>query len=343
MRTNDVVALARNVGRAWPAIMIALLALVTTPHAPWRAIGALTTALLVGAALRATRERLGSAPRADEDAGLRTLSTHVLRAAVVASALRLDGSLIASAGWRPWIVALVAVAFGLVLFALLARALGLSSRLAGLVAIGTSVCGAAAIVAAAPRLDAREEDVSLAVATVSVLGAALALLLAGAHAIGALDGPTFALVAGGGLHEVAHVVAASAAEPEVAPLALLTKLARVALLPVGLAMLPLVTPIAAPSARRRPAVPGLAIAFFAVGVLGTAISFALRGTGIDGAWEATRGVVLDAANAALAVSMAAIGLRISPAAMASLERRTIVLAVAGALALVALVFAVVWI
>lgn len=324
----------RSLARAWPALAIALVAIVTTPHAPWRVLGPLTTALLLGLAVRAVVDRAGASPARGE--GLRILATEVLRFGVVVSALRLDWSAIAEAGPRPWIIALVAVVGGLIAFTALARALGVRGSLAALVAIGTSVCGAAAIAAAAPRLGSREEHVTLGVALISVVGAALSVVLVLVHASTGLGGDAYALLTGGALHEVAHVVAAGSAAPESSDLALLTKLARVAMLPIALAMVGLVAALPRGPSASRARVPGLAIAFFAVSLVGSVLGSLLPDAALQ-SWLALRGLLLDGANVALASSMAAIGLRLAPRELLRTDRRTLALALLGAAAVLALV------
>ena len=322
---------AREIVAAWPAIVIALLALVTTPHAPWRALGPLSAALLVGLAVRAIRDRAGSPSGPTEDAGFRTLATTVLRAAVVLSALRLDWAAIAQAGARPWIVAVAAIFGGLGAFAMLSRWLGVRGPLVALVAIGTSVCGAAAIAAAAPRLRARDEDVTVAIAIVSVLGAMFSMGFVLVHAWTGVGNDTYALVSGGSLHEVAHVVAAAGAVPASASLALLTKLARVALLPIGLAVVHRVGRVPGVPGERHRMIPGLAVAFFVTSLVGSLPGWVpgLPAAVVDG-WAAFRHGVLVFANMALAASMAAIGLRLAPRALARTDRAILRLALIGA-------------
>lgn len=328
-----------RLGHGWVAVAIGALSIVVTPLAPWRAVGALTFALLVGIAVRAFRDHAGRAVGPAEDAALRTMATTMLRIAVVASALRLDWTGIVHAGVRPWLVAVVAITTGMFAFAVVARWLRLRGPLVALVAVGTSVCSAAAIMAAAPRVHARDEDVTVSIAIISVLGAMMSLGLIIAHALLGISSDTYGLVAGGSLHEVAHVVASASAVPAAAGLALLTKLARVALLPLGLA---LVTRISARrnvgGAWRRQGVPGLAIAFFAVSLIGSVPAWMPSlPPDILAGWDVTRTTLLTAANVTLAVSMAAIGLRMSPRLIARVDRRLVGVAAGVAIVLVAVV------
>ncbi|BBX42384.1 YeiH family protein [Mycobacterium simiae] len=69
-----------------------------------------------------------------------------------------------------------------------ARALGLSGKLGSLLAIGTSICGVSAIVAAKGAIRARNSDVSYAIAAILALGAvSLFVLPPLGHAIGLTD------------------------------------------------------------------------------------------------------------------------------------------------------------
>lgn len=69
-----------------------------------------------------------------------------------------------------------------------ARAFGLSGKLGSLLAIGTSICGVSAIVAAKGAIRARNSDVSYAIAAILALGAvSLFVLPPLGHAIGLTD------------------------------------------------------------------------------------------------------------------------------------------------------------
>jgi uncharacterized integral membrane protein (TIGR00698 family) len=117
------------------------------------------------------------------------------------------------------------------------RVLGLERRAAMLIGIGSSICGAAAVMAAQPVVRARSEQVTVAVATVVVFGT-LAIFVypllysldtrypwisGGAHGFGIYAGST--------IHEVAQVVAAARAiGSSAADAAVITKMVRVMML-----------------------------------------------------------------------------------------------------------------
>lgn len=67
-------------------------------------------------------------------------------------------------------VVLACIVGALVLTAFLAQRMNLPKRLGTLIGVGTSICGVSAIVAAAPAIDAEEEEVTYAIAVIAVFG-----------------------------------------------------------------------------------------------------------------------------------------------------------------------------
>ncbi|WP_431274313.1 YeiH family protein [Variovorax ureilyticus] len=117
------------------------------------------------------------------------------------------------------------------------RWFGLDRKTAMLIGAGSSICGAAAVMATGPVVKARAEQVTVAVATVVVFGT-LAIFLYPVlfdlsqewHFIpGGTNG--FGIYAGSTIHEVAQVVAAArSVGPEAADTAVIAKMVRVMML-----------------------------------------------------------------------------------------------------------------
>lgn len=124
------------------------------------------------------------------------------------------------------------------------RWLGLDRNTAMLIGAGSSICGAAAVMATEPVLRARTEQVTAAVATVVVFGT-LAIFLypmmfdLNQHwqlLAGGADG--FGIYVGSTVHEVAQVVAAArSVDPQAVDTAVITKMVRVMMLAPFLIML----------------------------------------------------------------------------------------------------------
>jgi uncharacterized integral membrane protein (TIGR00698 family) len=95
---------------------------------------------------------------------------------------------VAKLGGLSLVQILVDMAVAGTIIILAARAFGLSGKLGSLLAIGTSICGVSAIVAAKGAIRARNSDVGYAIAAILALGAvALFVLPPLGHAIGLTD------------------------------------------------------------------------------------------------------------------------------------------------------------
>lgn len=118
----------------------------------------------------------------------------------------------------------------------LARLFKVDKTLSLLTACGTAICGAAAIVAIAPLLKAKDHQVAVSVAVIAVLGTLFTLIYTFVYPILPLSDYQYGIFAGGTLHEIAHAIAASTAGgTEAEDIAVVVKLTRVALLvPVAL-------------------------------------------------------------------------------------------------------------
>lgn len=90
----------------------------------------------------------------------------------------------------------------------LGRVMGVDNRLVELIAAGTSICGASAIIGANTITRAAEEDVSYAVATVTVMGLVLMIVYPRISTWLQLSSPDYGIWVGSSIHEVAQVVAA---------------------------------------------------------------------------------------------------------------------------------------
>lgn len=171
---------------------------------PKSPISAIMMAILLGIAVRNTL----SLP-AWFDPGIRFGLVRVLRFGIVLLGIRLSLGEVGEIGLKSLPVILGAVGAALFLVTYLARRLGLSANLGTLIAVGTSICGATAIVATAPTIAAKDDEVSYAVACVTLFGivAMLVYPFAG-HWI--FDGDPFAagLFLGTSVHETAQVAGA---------------------------------------------------------------------------------------------------------------------------------------
>lgn len=161
--------------------------------------------------------------------GMQFALRRLLRLGIVTLGLQLTLSQIAEVGLTgvAIIVTGLCATFGFTTLA--GRALGVPANLTRLIATGTSVCGASAVLAAHAVGGKSDEDVAYAIACVTLFGTAAMLVF---PLLGqGLDPRAYGLWTGASIHEVAQVVAAGAQHgPEAAAFATISKLTRVALL-----------------------------------------------------------------------------------------------------------------
>ncbi len=108
--------------------------------------------------------------------GLTFAVKKLLRLGIILLGIRLSIFDVFQLGARGVPIVLLTIASALLVTRWLNRRLRLPARLGTLIAVGTSICGVSAIVAAAPAIDAEEEDVAYAVAVITVFGILATLL-----------------------------------------------------------------------------------------------------------------------------------------------------------------------
>lgn len=195
----------------------------------------------------------------------------LLRLAVALYGFRITVQDVAAVGAEGFAAAFVMLASTFALGTFLGiRLFRLPAPLALMVAAGSAVCGAAAVLATEPVVRGKPHEGAVAVGTVVIFGTLGMLLypLAQASGLLGLDAATYGLFAGSSLHEVAHVVAAGRAiGPEAAATAIIVKMLRVLMLAPLLAVIGLVLTRHGGKGEGRAAFPWFAAGFVACVVL----------------------------------------------------------------------------
>ena len=178
-------------------------------------------------------------------AGIKFAVKKLLRIGVVLLGFRLSLKQLQEIGLRGMIAVVLVVAVTFFFTQWTAKKLGLSRDLGLLVATGYSICGASAVAAVQPLTNAEDEEVTYAVALVTLCGSlSIAVLPAIGHAFNMDPGP-FGAFAGAAVHDVAQVIAtASSYSADSTASATVVKLTRVVLLA------PLVMALSAARARQ---------------------------------------------------------------------------------------------
>jgi uncharacterized integral membrane protein (TIGR00698 family) len=212
--------IAAKVGAALPGIIVALL-LAAVAGFIARTLGeplsrnpvlvAMILGLLIGNCV-AIPERLRP--------GLDFTKRFLLRLAVVLVGFRVTVQLLAELGMAPLVAAAIElVAVLLLLHWIARRVLGLDRELSLLIAAGTAICGAAAILSVAALTRARDQHAGIAVTLITIAGTVALLVYPVAFNAGwlpGLDDRYYGVFVGASIYELAQVYGASFAVSDVA-------------------------------------------------------------------------------------------------------------------------------
>jgi uncharacterized integral membrane protein (TIGR00698 family) len=133
----------------------------------------------------------------------------ILRFAIIMLGLQLTVTQLVELGGRGVIVVATALVFTFGFTVWAGWLLGVDRKLASLIAAGTSICGASAVIATNTVVNARDEDVAYAVACVTVFGSIAMFAYPLLPALFGLDARAYGLWSGASIHEIAQVVAAA--------------------------------------------------------------------------------------------------------------------------------------
>lgn len=141
--------------------------------------------------------------------GLELCLKRILRVGVALLGIRLSLLAAGATGLVAVPIALATIGTALLLVTWLSRVVGLPKRLGMLIAVGTAICGNTAIVATGPVIGADEDEVSYAVACITLFGLfALIVHPFIAFELFAGDGHLAGLFLGSAIHDTAQVAGA---------------------------------------------------------------------------------------------------------------------------------------
>lgn len=251
-------------------------------------------------------------------AGIAFSQKRLLRFAIVLLGFQLTLGQVAGIGFGG--VGIVAATLGATfLFTVtLGRLIGVDAKLAQLIAAGSSICGASAIVATNIVTDARDEDVTYAVAAITLFGTVAMLgfpLLAPTFG---LDQHAFGLWAGASIHEVAQVIGAGFQNgTQAGETATVAKLTRVAMLaPMVIALGLMARRGSTEASGAKPPMPWFVVAFVAVVALNSLVAIPTQAHSAIGL----------AAQVMLTMGLAAMGLQADISELRSRGLRPLMLA-----------------
>jgi len=142
-------------------------------------------------------------------AGVTFSLRRVLRAAIILLGLQLTITQVIEVGGRGLLIIAATLVATFVFTVWAGRLLGVERKLAQLIAAGTSICGASAVIATNTVTSAQDEDVAYAVACVTVFGSIAMFVYPLLPGLLHLDPQAYGLWSGASIHEIAQVVAAA--------------------------------------------------------------------------------------------------------------------------------------
>jgi uncharacterized integral membrane protein (TIGR00698 family) len=303
----------------------------------WRAwLEALVLAILIGTAVRTLWK-----PDSRWRPGIAFSAKTLLEVAVVLLGASLSAATVAAIG-APLLLGIAAVVFVAIGLSYgIGRLLGLSKRMAILVACGNSICGNSAIAATAPVIGADGDDVAASIAFTAVLGVVVVLGLPLLVPALGLSVHQFGILSGLTVYAVPQVLAATAPAGAAAiQIGTLVKLVRVLMLGPVILVLSLLssrlreetdgpaTQVAAERTAPRPVGLHRLVPWFIVGFV---VMAAFRSAGLIPA--VLLPPLATVANVLTIVSMAALGLSVDIRSVAQAGPRVTATVVLSLLAL----------
>lgn len=259
-----------------------------------------------------------------DSAALKFCTVLILRVGIVLLGLRLSLAAAIGLGLHALPIVLICITAALVLVTLASRAMNMNRQLAALIAVGTSICGITAIVAAAPVIRAREAEVSYAVACIALFGLIAMLtypLLA--HSLFSTRPQIAGIFLGTAVHDTSQVIGAALMYQDqysaagALEAATVTKLVRNLLMA---AVIPLIgflyrdrseSQEKAPTGFQRLVVPGFVLGFIALCAVRSAGDFYQTAFSPMGraTWNSITGSAQTLSEYCLTIAMAAVGLQ----------------------------------
>ena len=200
----------------------------------------------------------------------------VLRFSIILLGLQITAGQAAELGFGGLATIATALLGTLAFTILMGRALGVPRGLALLIGVGTSICGASAVLAAKVATAGDDEDAAYAVACVTVFGTLAMFAYPLAQNLLHLSPRAYGLWAGSSIHEIAQAVAAAfqggGDAGQFGTIAKLTRVAMMAPVVIALGEMSARLGLAGPGERRRPPFPWFLIGFLTLAALNSLVA-----------------------------------------------------------------------
>jgi len=140
--------------------------------------------------------------------GIRFSLSKILRVGILLMGLRLSFQDIVSTGLTSIVLILACILLITLITLIIIKLKLIPTKLAILIGIGTTICGNSAIVAMSPVIDAKDEDTSFAIATITLFGIIAVIMYPLIGNLLGLSDTEFGLWAGTAINDTSQVIAA---------------------------------------------------------------------------------------------------------------------------------------
>ncbi|HCP56469.1 MULTISPECIES: YeiH family protein [Pseudomonas] len=214
---------------ALPLIAIASLLLAQIPAVAHLGLSALPLAILLGVIYGHFNQQT---PTAREQAFTRFCQQRLLRTGIILFGFSLSFQQIVQVGWQAVVLDIMVTTSILLIGTWLGiKLFKLPRELSILISAGSAICGAAAVLASEPVVKAKQQHVTVAVATVVLFGTLAMFSYPLIFQFSGMTDHNFGIYIGSTIHEVAQAVAAGdSVSGEALQSAVVVKLIRVMLL-----------------------------------------------------------------------------------------------------------------
>lgn len=143
------------------------------------------------------------------DGGIRFTSKYILQLAVILLGFEMSIASVMTVGKQSLWVILITLSTAFATVLLVGRLLKVKRPLRVLIGVGTAICGGSAIAAAAPAIEARDEDISFSISTIFLFNILAVFIFPPLGRLLGLSDSGFGMWAGTAINDTSSVVAAS--------------------------------------------------------------------------------------------------------------------------------------
>ncbi len=189
--------------------------------------------------------------KGDLQPGIAFTSKKILQYAVILLGFGLNLKTIAKVGTQSLPIIVSTISISLIVSFLLCKIMHIPSKISTLIGVGSSICGGSAIAAAAPVIDADDEEIAQAISVIFLFNVIAAIIFPTMGRVIGLSNEGFALFAGTAVNDTSSVTAAAASWENMTGATDVLDSATIVKLTRTLAIIPITLVLAVIQAKKR--------------------------------------------------------------------------------------------